>query len=398
MERADLLLEPRARRGAVPRFDDLAFGRSFAPARAAAARRGVRDDRVLGVAQCRCPRRGPGRLCRKRPKPGVDQLALQPVGRRRRPPAWGAAGLWRRRRSDRHAADRRQPWPDLARRSDRPDQPDPSNHHRRGGVGARSQSVRTGRAGEPIAHSDGDARPGLAVDLRPQSLHHGLSARAKCAAFAGMARARRCFDRAAARFGGSQRTRVAHPAVAGGDLPVALAARDLRLFRADGDRRHRASRIGARLVLDADGRGPGGDDGRRDGRHSKCAGARLAEGQCRQASVRASLRLSQRVAALHRDARPIGPRRRGAVGADREGLCRCRGCARRAAARQRRPPRPGCRRFVELAVGQPADGRARRCARILERRRKQRADPGVRRAARRLGGGERESPAGSRHG
>ena len=174
-ERADLLLEPRARRGAVPRLDDLALGRSFAPARAAAARRGVRDDRVLGVAQCRRPRRGPGRLCRKRPKPGVDQLALQPVGRRRRPPAWGAAGLWRRRRSDRHAADRRQPRPDLARRSDRPDQPDPSNHHRRGGVGACSQSVRTGRAGEPIAHSDGDARPRLAVDLRPQSLHHGLS-------------------------------------------------------------------------------------------------------------------------------------------------------------------------------------------------------------------------------
>ena len=37
-----------------------------------------------------------------------------------------------------------------------------------------------------------------------------------------------------------------------------------------------------------------------------------AEGQARQASVRASLRLSHRVAALHRDAGPIGPRRRGA--------------------------------------------------------------------------------------
>ena len=50
-------------------------------------------------------------------------------------------------------------------------------------------------------------------------------------------------DRAAVRAGAARKqSALARSAVARGDLPVALAARDLRLFRADGDPRHRASR------------------------------------------------------------------------------------------------------------------------------------------------------------
>ena len=67
----------------------------------------------------------------------------------------------------------------------------------------------------------------------------------------------------------------------------------LRLFRADGDPRHRASRHRGRLVVGADDRGACADDRRRHGPHPQCSGRGLVEGQARQASVRASLRLSQ---------------------------------------------------------------------------------------------------------
>ena len=70
----------------------------------------------------------------------------------------------------------------------------------------------------------------------------------------------------------------------------------------------------------------GRDDGRRDGPPPKRSRARLGQGQARQASVRASLRLSHRMAALHRDARPRRTRRAAARRAHRQGVRRHRRC------------------------------------------------------------------------
>ena len=48
-----------------------------------------------------------------------------------------------------------------------------TDRRRRAGPGP--QSLRPGRAGEPVAHPARDARAGADVGLRPQSLHHRLS-------------------------------------------------------------------------------------------------------------------------------------------------------------------------------------------------------------------------------
>ena len=145
--------------------------------------RRLRADRLLGLAQCR-----------RRPASRWSAIAesarnLVWIGllyslsaRRRRAPAWRAAGLWRGRRGDRPAADRRQRCDLISPGgSDRPDQPDPADHHGRGRAGAGPQPLRPGRAGEPVAHPAGDARPRVDVELRPQPLHHRLSRRAPSA-------------------------------------------------------------------------------------------------------------------------------------------------------------------------------------------------------------------------
>jgi hypothetical protein len=73
------------------------------------------------------------------------------------------------------------------------------------------------------------------------------------------------------------------------DLPVPLLARDLRLFRIDGDRRDGAARLRHRLVGDADDHAARADDSCGDGGDPEHARPLLAQGQGRQASVRASL-------------------------------------------------------------------------------------------------------------
>ena len=108
--------------------------------------------------------------------------------------------------------------------------------------------------------------------------------------------------------GGGARRGLAHPPVARGHLPVAVAARHLRLFR-------------VMAVLATALRGSGGRLDPQPRRRCAMAlltlaaivllpsrpRARLGQGQARQAFVRASLRLSHRMAALHRDARRVGP-------------------------------------------------------------------------------------------
>ncbi len=113
-----------------------------------------------------------------------------------------------------------------------------------------------------------------------------------------------------------------HSAVARRDVPVALAARDLRLFRADGDPRDRASRHRLGLVARASDRAARGNDRSGNGAPSKCARAQLGEGQGRQASVRAPLRLSHRMAALYRDARHYRVGRAAARRTSRQGFRR----------------------------------------------------------------------------
>ena len=179
-----------------------------------------------------------------------------------------APGLWRGRRGDRHAADRRQPRPD----------PRPAARSPQTSLILR---ITTAAGALVLVHNlYGQAAPAsrshirlamlglrLDVDLRPQSLHHGLSRRAerrRCSSGAGVAVA---LTAPLFALGARNERRLAHPPVARGDLPVALAARDLRLFRADGDPRHRASRIGRstgrRALMVARARG---HDRRRDGR------------------------------------------------------------------------------------------------------------------------------------
>src|SRR6185312_15284529 len=75
------------------------------------------------------------------------------------------------------------------------------------------------------------------------------------------------------------------------------------------DRRDGAPRLRSRLVSRADDLRARGHDGRGHGAASKRPRARVGQGQARQAFVRAPLRLSYRMAALHRDSRTRGCRR-----------------------------------------------------------------------------------------
>ena len=127
----------------------------------------------------------------------------------------------------------------------RPDDRQPAADHdrgRRAGPGPQlyGQAAPESRLRDPRA----DARPGPDVGLRPQPLHARLSRRrAERRRAVRLARRVHGADRAAVRAGrAAARRRWRIQPVARRDLPVALAARHLRLFRGDGDPRHRASR------------------------------------------------------------------------------------------------------------------------------------------------------------
>ena len=125
------------------------------------------------------------------------------------------------------------------------------------------------------AIGDGDARAGRDLGLRPQPLHPGLSRPGVGHRAGRVARSDGRADRAVVRDRRGPRRRLANPAVARRHLPVAVAARDLRLFRGDDDPRHRASRIGVRLVAADPGGDAGGDDRGGDGAAAEPARAQL---------------------------------------------------------------------------------------------------------------------------
>ncbi len=143
----------------------------------------------------------------------------------------------------------------------------------------------------------------LIVELRPQPLHHRLPRQPAHARHPRGARRNRRGHRPDVRDGRPPGRRVARPAVARGDVPVALAACDLRILRADGDPRHGASRDQRRMVARPAGRPSGGDDRRGDGASAERQGPQLGQGEDLEAFVRASLRLSHRMAPLHRNGR-----------------------------------------------------------------------------------------------
>ena len=201
---------------------------------------------------------------RKRAQPRLGEPALQPVrGQRRQARTWAQAGLCRRRRGHRAAADRRDPPAVQPERGHGADRASTAHHHRGGRAGAGAQHLWTGGAGEPVAHPPRDARPGADLDLRSQPLHQRLLRRLGRQWADRVARPRGCVCRALVRADDAQGGLMAFPPVARGDVPVALAARDLRLFRLDGDPRHGASRHRRRLVVSPGDRGAGGDDRRR---------------------------------------------------------------------------------------------------------------------------------------
>ena len=199
----------------------------------------------------------------------------------------------------------------------------------------------------------------LDLDLRPQSLHDQLSRlddRAlACSDWRGVAVA---LTAPLFALGRAPRRGLANPAVARSDVPVALAARDLRLFRADGDRRDGASRDRRRLVGALHDRRAGGDDRRRDGpdpeRRVRAAGSRskLAKHlfEHRYDYRTEWLRFTETLGRA-------GPGRAAARRADRQGLRRHRRRARRTAAGQRRRPRhwPSPPAGIGPAANPPAD-------------------------------------------
>ena len=248
--RADRLLELRARRGAVRCAADLAPGRRRAPARAAPAARRLRADRLLGVA-----RRGRARTSRSSALPKARATwsgsACSTACRRRARSAstalrlvYGAVAaviglqLIARRAAADHARAARSLQTGLMLRITR---------RRRAGPGP--QSLRPGGAGEPVAHPLRDARPrarsGSTTSTSTPSPISARRARTRLVEWRGLAVA---LTAPLFALGARHEERLAHPAVARGDVPVALAARDLRLFRADGGPRHRASRHRRRLV------------------------------------------------------------------------------------------------------------------------------------------------------
>ena len=296
---ADRLLEPCALRGGLPRPVDLAPRRQ-PPAGPAAAARGLRGHRLLGLAQRRsCPAtRSP-----LMPKPRAISSGSA-CSTACRPPATSGstASGWSMARSPPcSASSSSSPLCAISSRRRHRGDRDPAPHHRGCRLARpRPQPLRPGLAGEPVEHPAGDARAVADLELRPQPLHDRLSRQPAGAGPARLARRDRRRHRPDVRARRQSRGRLADPAVARGDLPVALAARDLRLLRPDGDPRHRASRHQRRMVARPPGRPARGDDRRGNGPAAQRQGAQLGQGEDLQAFVRASLRLSHRMAALHR--------------------------------------------------------------------------------------------------
>ena len=149
------------------------------------------------------------------------------------------------------------------------------------------------------------------------------------------ARPRRCSRwRRAAR-------KVAHPAVAGGDLPVALAAGDLRLFRGDGDPRHRAARCRAStgraaLLVGVARR----DDRRGDGAPAERQGTQLG----------ASVKIAKHLSSIATTIAPNG------CASPRPSEVAGRGCSAARPARRSRPSPTFSKRPAGLLLAADASG------------------------------------------
>ena len=217
----------------------------------------VRNDGVLGMARRSNARRTDRRICRKRAQSPVDQHALQPFSRQRAG-TWAEARLWRGCRRHRAAVDRRDSRVDPAQRRPRANGP--------------CLRITTAAGALVLVHNVyGQAAPASRSHIRLAMLGLALiwtyDLNLYTIAYLGSAMAHRWVEwgglpvaLAAPMFAlaSSRRERMALSPVARGDVPVALAAGDLRLFRADGDRRDRVSRIGFRLVRGAAGCSPRG--------------------------------------------------------------------------------------------------------------------------------------------
>ena len=222
------------------------------------------------------------------------------------------------------------------------------NHRggRRAGAGA--QPLRPGVARQPHQHPLCDARAGADLDLRPQPLHHRLSrpdprGRAwRLARRAGRADRRRCSrSPPSAKKAGRCACRARRPSsrcrcwrLCAYFAVMAIIATALRGSV-------------ARLAADARHRHPRRADRRRHGAAAKRPRAGLGQGEDRQASVRASLRLSHRMASLHRDAGRGRAWRRGAGDAGGQGVRRHRsmrpaGSCSNATGRRRSSSPPAC--------------------------------------------------------
>ena len=179
------------------------------------------------------------------------------------------------------------------------------DHHGGGRACPGPQCLRPGGARQPLAHPLGDARPRFDLDLRPQPLHDRLSRARRAPGLlewrgaCGRVWPRRCL-RFGARNEGAWRVRLSRAAtfqslsllaICAYFALMAIVATALRGTGLDWSSALMVAvlavmTVGAMVLL------------------PERAGARLAQGQARQALVRAPLRLSQRMAALHRDARP----------------------------------------------------------------------------------------------
>ena len=264
-------------RGGVPRPVDLAGRRPSAAGSAAAVGR-LRGHRLLGLAERDPPGRSADELRRNRAQPHLDRAAVQPFRKQRRAPArrpprlcGGRGGAWLPADRDgdalRHADEHGRGHRHFA------------SDHRGGGLAdSGAQPLWPGVAGEPLEHPARHARAVADLELRPQLLHDRLSRQPPRAGPVRMAWSDRRGHCANVCDGRQSRGRLAHPALACGDLPVALVARDLRLFRDDGDPRHRSPRDERRMVARASGRSARCHDRRRHGAASQHQGPKLGQG------------------------------------------------------------------------------------------------------------------------
>ena len=320
----------------------------------AAAGRLRRDRGLGGRRRGMGPNRPDDDDLRDAAQPHLGHAALRHVGRnpgfRPERPSPGVRGggavhrpaLCAQRAGVRLAPDRRP----VQRR---PDDRQPAAGH---DVGRRSrpgsQCLWPGRARKPVAHPRSDARPHLDVGLRPQprdaclSAGIGVSERRPIVpaarSFHGADGAFVCRDRrhSRARF----RVKLSRAAtfqslsLLGICIYLATMAGLATAFRrSHWDWATASTAVAARR-----------DDYRRRRRGHIVVGARLAQGQARQAPVRAPLRLSHRMASLYRYAWPLRRRRPAARRSHCQVLCRYRRFARRPAAGQRRRTGPSAPR------------------------------------------------------